>query len=41
MSDPRLEFIHAPECGWKLTAYGHEVIIWEDGSLSYHKEGEQ
>ena len=36
MSEPCLEYIHAPDCGWKMTAYGKEVIIWSDGSLTYH-----
>ena len=38
MSDPRLEFIHAPDNGWKLVVYGYQVILWEDGSLSFCRE---
>ena len=36
MSDPKLEFVHAPDRGWRLIVYRREVIVWEDGSLSYH-----
>jgi hypothetical protein len=34
MSAPVLSFVHAPDNGWKLKAYGYEVTIWEDGDIS-------